>query len=601
MKRHALVKVLGLFLLIGTMVAGASAQQDIDPRVLAYADIVLYNGKILTADDDFTIVQAVAVRDGKFLARGTTAGILPLAGPNTRRIDLQGKSVIPGLIESHDHPTPGSPLKTATHGFVVFDTLASGFQQIRQKLEGVPPGEYRQFQTYRNRISNNVTRGELDKVAPQNPLILSFSTYEFNMNSPALKMLFDYLGTEDFPGVLKDPQTGEPNGKIRGLASGVFGYEVLPWPEPEEMEEMARRHLGSRNYPQRGITTRIGRAPGVSITIFRHLWATGQLTHRIRISHEFLRDNPEPEKFLKRIGNLTGLGDDWFKIIGTMTQQPDGGMAAGAALMSQPKLRPGPMDNYGPFGQNRWADDDASNAPESMVLAARYGWKIGSVHSYGDESTMEFLRAAEKASQVQPFLDDGRVLPGGPWVIDHNSVSSEEGLALMKRLNVIPSVDGRGIPGRVRVAEDGLEGADGIVRGQGGFTPAMGNAWIYMYGADRLNSSWSWARSFIDAGIKPVIEADGLEGIQTFITRKDRDGRVWAPQERVSRSEALWMKTRWVAYISGDEDKLGSIEDGKLADFVVLGGDYMTVPEDEIENLPILMTVVGGKVMYEQN
>ncbi len=582
--------------LLVTVAVPSWAQQNIDPRVLAYADIVLYNGKILTADDDFTIVQAVAVRDDKFLARGSTSDILPLAGPNTRRIDLQGKSVIPGLIESHSHPTPGSPLKTATHGIVVFDTLASGFKQIRQKLEGVPPGEYRQFQSYRNRIANNLTRWDLDQVAPQNPLALSFSTYEFNMNSLALKMLLDYLGTEDFPGVLKDPDRGEPNGLVRGLASGVFGYEVLPWPEPEEMEEMARRHVESRRYVEQGVTTRIGRAPGASITIFRHLWVTGQLKHRVRLSHEFLRDNPEPEKFLKRIGNLTGLGDDWFKIIGTMTQQPDGGMAAGATLTSLPKLRLGPMDNYGSFGQNRWAEH--SNAREAMVLAARYGWKIGSVHSYGDESTMEFLRAAEKASQVQPFLDDGRVLPGGPWVIDHNAISSEEGLALMKRLHVIPSVDGRGIPRRV--AEDGLEGADGIERGQGGFSPAMGNAWVYMYGADRMNSSWSWARSFIDAGIKPVIEAGGLEGIQTFITRKDHDGRIWAPQERVSRSEALWMKTRWAAYISGDEDKLGSIEDGKLADFVVLGGDYMTVPADDIGSLPILLTVVGGKVMYER-
>ena len=602
MRRHSLVKVLGLFLLIGTMVAGASAQQDIDPRVLAYADMVLYNGKILTADDNFTIVQAVAVRDGKFLARGTTAEIMPLAGPKTRRIELQGKSVIPGFIESHSHPTLGSPLKTAMHGTVVFDTLASGLEQIRQKLEGVPPGEYRQFQTYRNRFSNNVTRGELDRVAPQNPLALSYSTYEFNMNSLALKMLFDYLGTEDFPGVLKDPQTGEPNGKIRGLASGVFGYEVLPWPEPEEMEELARRHLERTRtrYAERGVTTRIGRAPGVSITIFRHLWATGQLTHRIRLSHEFLRDNPEPEKFLKRIGNLTGLGDDWFKIIGTMTQQPDGGMAAGAALTSQPKLRLGPMDNYGFFGQNRWADDDASNAREAMVLAARYGWKIGSVHSYGDESTMEFLRAAEEASQVQPFLDDGRVLPGGPWVIDHNYIGTEETIELMKRLNVIPSVlQWWGGPGGVKGEDGGALTEDR--ESQGGFTPTMGSAMVYMYGPDRLSDNWSMARSFIDAGLRPVIESGGLEGIQGAITRKDRNGRVWAPQERVSRREALWMKTRWAAYISSDEDKLGSIEDGKLADFVVLGGDYMTVPEDEIGNLPILMTVVGGKVMYEQN
>ncbi len=77
-------------------------------------------------------------------------------------------------------------------------------------------------------------------------------------------------------------------------------------------------------------------------------------------------------------------------------------------------------------------------------------------------------------------------------------------------------------------------------------------------------------------------------------------GVVWAPQEKVSRQEALWMKTRWVAYISGDENKLGSIEEGKLADLAVLDGDYLTVPEEEIEKLRVVMTVVDGKVVYER-
>lgn len=346
--------LLGFTLLVTTLMVPLWAQQNIDPRVLAYADMVFYNGKILTADDQFTIVEAVAIRDGKFLARGTTSDILGLAGSNTRRIDVQGKTVIPGLIDSHSHGWEGQLLKEGPDGKIIFSTFQSGLEQLRRALEGAPPGKLMQFLSPRNKYSMSVTRWELDKVAPHNPVVLSFSTYEYNLNSLSLKMFLDHIKTQDFPGLIKDPQTGEPNGMLRGLASGTFGYEVLPWPDLNELRpiELARMKRNSRE----GVTTLIGRGPGASITLVRDIWAKGELPVRVRMTHEFLRDNPEPERFLKRFGNLSGLGDDWFRIIGTLTQQPDGGSAAGAILTSQPKLRPGPKDAFGSFGQNRWAE-----------------------------------------------------------------------------------------------------------------------------------------------------------------------------------------------------------------------------------------------------
>ncbi len=572
-------------------------QQNIDPRVLAYADMVLYNGKVLTADDQFTIVQAVAVRDGKFLARGTSSDILGLAGPNTRRIDLQGKTVVPGFMESHSHGWEGQLLKRGPQGTIVFNTLESGLEQIRKAVQGAPPGKLLQFLSYRNKYSMNVTRWDLDRVVPNNPVVISFSTYEYNLNSPGLKMFLDHVKTEDFPGVIKDPQTGEPNGMIRGLASGTFGYEVLPWPDLNELrpKELARQ----KRYSTQGVTTLIGRGPGASITLVRDIWAKGELPLRVRMTHEFLRDNPEPERFLKRFGNLSGLGDDWFRIIGTLSQQPDGGSSAGAILTSLPKLRPAPKDNFPIYGQNRW--EAHTNAAETLKLAAKYGWKIASVHSYGDESTRLLLKAYEEASREKRFLDDGETLPQGTWIIDHNYVGTDETIALMKKLNVIPSV-----LLWWRLGDRGgnrSEARDPDRESQGGFTPSMGNAMVYMYGADRLSDNWSMGRRFIDAGLRPIVETTGppLRTMEAFITRKDGEGRVWAPQEKVTRKEALWMKTRWVAYISGDEDKLGSIEEGKLADFAILDGDYLNVPEEQISDIPVVMTVVGGQVMYEAN
>jgi len=592
MKNRFVVRIIGMFLLTGTLGATAWAQQGIDPRVLAYADMVLYNGKVLTADDNFTIVEAVAVRDGKFLARGTTADILRLAGPKTRRIDLQGKSVVPGFIESHSHGWEAQALKQDIDGTVIFNTLEEGLEQVRKAVEGKPAGKLIQLFSPRNTIANNVSRWDLDKVAPKNPVLISFSTYEYNVNSLALKMFQDYVKNPNYAGVIKDAKK-QPTGQLRGLAAGVMGYDVLPWPDLTPLRPVELNRL--QGYIRQGSTTLIGRAPAASITLLRDIWAAGELPIRLRITHEFLRDNPEPEKFLKRMGNLTGVGDDWFKIIGTLVQQPDGGSAAGAILTGLPKLRLAPKDEYGPYGQDRWAEH--GNARESVLLAARYGWKLGSIHSYGDGSTLNLLKAFDQASKQKRLIDDKKVLPSGNWVIDHNYIGTKETIAMMKKMEVIPSV-----LQWWRLSERESDPAEDGIAGQGGFSPDMGNAMVYMYGGDRLNDNWSMARTFIDAGLRPAAETAGapLKNIEAFITRKDKDGRAWAPQERVSRREALWMKTRWVAFISQEQDKIGSIEDGKFADFAVLNGDYMTVPENEIGKLTVQMTVVGGKVVHEQ-
>lgn len=602
MNSRFFVQALGPVLSIAITATVAQAQQGIDPRVLSYADMVLFNGKVLTADDKFTIVEAVAVRDGKFLARGTSTDILRLAGPKTRRIDLQGRSVVPGFIESHSHGWEAQALKQDIDGTVVFRTLEDGLEQIRKIAATKPPGKLLQLFSPRNSTANGVTRWDLDKVSPKNPVLISFSTYEYNTNSLGLKMFLDYVKDPNYPGVIKDPKrNNEPTGQLRGLSAGVMGYDVLPWPDLTPLRPVELKRL--QKYNTQGVTTLIGRAPAASITILRDIWAAGELPVRLRITHEFLRDNPEPEKYLKRIGNLTGIGDDWFRIIGTLVQQPDGGSAAGAILTSLPKLRLAPKDEYGPFGQNRWAEH--GNARESVLLAAKYGWKLGSIHSYGDESTRQLLKGFEDASKVKRHLQTDDVLPSGRWVIDHNYIGTEDTIAMMKKLNVIPSVlQWWRLSARAEEEESGTPGTSRRtgLEDQGGFSPQMGNAMVYMYGGDRLNDNWSMARTFIDAGLRPAAETAGapLKNIEAFITRKDRDGRVWAPQERVNRREALWMKTRWVAEISSDQDRIGSIEDGKMADFVVLGGDYMTVPEEEISELPVMMTVVGGKIVHER-
>lgn len=579
--------------------APAWAQQDIDPRLLAYPESIVYNGKILTADDQFTIVEAVAIRDGKFLARGTSAEMLRLAGPKTDRIDLQGRTAVPGFIESHSHGWLGQSLKRGPEGGLVFMTLEQGLSDLKQAVSNEPPGELLQFIAARTEAGLNATRWDLDKVTPDNPVLISFDTYNFIANSLALKMVLDYLGedAERF-GVVKDPKTGEFTGLIQGMASGILGYEILPWPDIEELEPLEIARL--KEYHTEGTTMLIGRAPGAQITMLRNIKVKGELPIRVRLTHEFLRDHPNPEAALKRMGSLIGIGDDWFKFIGTSVQYPDGP----GQLTSKRKLRLAPDDVGGWYGVSRW--EKYSNARESILLAARYGWTLTSMHSKGDQSVRMLLEAYQEAEASR-----GGPVPGARWVIDHNPHSAEDTVALMKKLNVIPSVyawwgmsdrnmDPSRVPGR-----DPTAGRPRIPREEK--TDALLHAPVYAYGADAMHRNWSLARTFIDAGLKPVIENYGegphvpVRHLWAFITRTDRQGIVWAPEERVSRPEALWMKTRWAAYISGDEDKLGSIEEGKLADMAVLDGDYLTVPEEEIESLRVVMTMINGNVVYERN
>jgi len=572
--------------------------QDVAPEVMAYADMVLYNGKILTADEAFHIYEALAVRDEKFLAVGDSDRILKMAGPQTRRIDLKGKSVTPGFIETHSHGWIGNAATSGPRqegqtreafdgGTFYFDTLESGLQKLARIVATRPSGKWVHAVTIRNQISTQVTAQELDQVSPNNPVIVQISPQSLVLNSKGLDLVFNSgFMTPDLPGVLKDAQ-GKPTGQFRGFAFGVFYYEYWPWPDLEQAVAAQKEQL--LQFARQGSTTKIGRAQGLAISILNELHNQGELPVRVRVAHEFLRMLPDAERFFKRMGTLVGLGDDWMKIIGTVTQQVDGGSRVGAIFTKRPKLRVMQGAQFGSYGKNYWEEFPEDNGVEERIaLAGKYGWNVVSLHTYGDRVAEMSLEAFEQGMKNHP--------PGltrHRWVLDHNWIHDEETIAKMKELNVLPSVLlWFGMGGlRERGEQQGESAA---------FEVGEDDPLVYMYGADNL-STWSPGRSLIEAGLRPMAETAGppLTNLQLFVTRRNQ-GRTWGPEERVSREEALWMKTAWAARYTEEEDKLGTIEAGKLADFVVLGGDYLTVPEEEIHQIPVLMTVVGGKVMFEK-
>ena len=559
--------------IIGLSSAGAQ-QRNLPQEVIAYADLILHNGKILTADDDFTIVEAVAVRDGKFLAVGASDYIQRMAGPETREIDLNGRSVVPGLYDTHLHQAwVGQVLKTGSWRLQLKD-LDSGLEEFKAVVEKAPSGEWLFFSAPNNKVLVNELRLEhLDPLSPDNPVVIVTGCNIGVANTLALKEVPPETG-----GLVKDPATGKPNGLVSGFALGVLAYDIRPQPQIKEEDiQLQKQILRKLNY--QGLTTVIGRSQGLTFTILKEVWARGELTTRIRVAHELVRQNPNAEAYLKRMGNLSGFGDAMMKIHGTTVQPADCTSGTGSALTWNAKIRENEASPYGPYGQfywENWGSDLENSEWQNIILANRYGWNITSMHTQGDQAAKLVLDVFEKANNEKPLQ--------GRWAFDHSLFRTPENIRRAVELGVIFSIAPKYL---FQNNPDSL---------------------IYQYGADQV-TRLTPVRSMIDAGMKPVIESDirgewsaPLWNMEVLITRNDgKGGRTWAPEQSITRQEALWMKTNWAAYYSADEKILGTIEVGKLADLVVLGGDYMAVPEDQISELPIDLTVVDGKVVYDKS
>ena len=547
-----------------------AAQQDLPSEVVNYADLIVTNTVIYSADDQFSRYQAMAVRDGKILALGTSDRISRMAGPNTERLDLQGTgySILPGLFESHGH----GPLGTggglergldAKRGSVTFDSIEEGLREVEELLKGLSEGDWLVVGGPRDSIPlQTVTRWQLDTVSPNNPVVIGYGGELSAVNSKT----WELAELEGTPGALKNAD-GEGTGQLRTWAHGAMTY-AIPWGSIDE-EALAERAGTLFQLNAQGITTVCGRIMGRALTIVRQLWERDELTARVRGSLGFLRSNMRPEEYLKRIGKLVSFGlGDMVKIIGLTTQHPDGTMGSGAMLTWQQKLRQMDGDPYSMIGENRW--DIGSNDSIAIKLAIKYGWNISGVHNQGDQASWLYLKAIEEGHEQEGLL----VPTSLPHGNDHNTLNTAENFALMKKYNVNPSV--------------------GLYLGQ--------ERLIFQYGGDTAHRTSAF-QSMIAAGLRPSSEEarPALRAIEKLITRADDQDRVWGSHEMLSREDALRARTIWSAgYCGAEDDRLGSLEPGKLADFVVLGQDYLQVPVDDISEIPVIKTFLGGKVVYDR-
>lgn len=573
------------------------------------ADMVIYNGKILTADspdpDNFTIAQAAAVYDGKFIVVGSNEAALALAGPNTRKIDLEGRTVLPGLIDSHSHIySYGSHFFPAgiriDHGGwsdlpIVWTNKDDFLRQIRARALQKKPGEWI-ITSPRGGIGGGntvlelqrgeVTRFDLDKVTPDNPVFVEW-TEEGLVNTKALEPLL-----ERYPairGVRRDDR-GIPTGRLGGEAAKTLKYDFYPQIPLEKLGPYY--YLEMEEFAAQGVTTISSRMNPRHLAAYSWLNARGKMPLRIAYSSEAVSLNPNAEATLSRLlglqggsgGNMWGAGDDKLWMIGlAATFQIDGQPSLATACMSKPYPRESlnfplwQFQFYGPNGICRLDSPDFRDV-EAFRAAAKYGFRTTAMHTAGDRALEQYLDLVEELSQEYPDIVERR------WAIDHCRFLTNEHAERAKKLGLIFACGPKYVYG-------GDKGDIG--------------AYKEIFGQDVASDSVVPLRRLLDHGLRTTIHLDqhgfySFLALEVAVTRKDVTGKVWGPQQRVSRREALYMLTRWSSEYVLREDFLGSIEPNKAADFVVLDQDFLTVPEDEIAMINPLLTVMGGNITYTQ-
>lgn len=589
------------------------------PELLAYPTLILFNGKVLTVDAGFSIAEAVAVRDGRILSVGTTADIRRLAGPGTRMIDLAGRSVVPGFIDSDgDNAFAGGDLykDTMVNGKVGVKVRAESVTEMMKMVAALvaqaAPGSpvfVRMADEWVAELSK-LTAVQLDAIAPANPLMLSLSSSEGIVNTAMLEKAFAAGLPRGHIGIVKDG-TGKPTGQLFGAALGMVGWNLRDWPELTETAYQAQEKLND-SFLESGVTTVTGHASGYTVTVMSQLFHQDRLKLRIRPDLDFVRQNPLADQFLRRTPNLIdfALGDGLVRIVGAAVGPVDGASDDGGILTNQPKLRVHPTVLGSPTGTNKWTgtsftgDHWADLTPQeklqteagTLLLLRKHGWNIAGNHNMGSQAAtivLETLAAAEK----QPDIKVKTML--GRNALDHNVIWDSQSIEFAKQLG-----------DSVAYGLNSEIWSPRIVRGE---------EMLFAQYGERLGTIQP-VKTLVEAGLNVHFEGGKpdeppLWRIERFVTRVSRyatrserarraggagsQARTWGKDQAVDRRQALRMVTIAAARFIGEEKMLGSIERGKYADLVVLNGDYMAVPEDGIDELMPVITIVGGKVVFE--
>jgi predicted amidohydrolase YtcJ len=543
----------GLDVFAQSLAAGA-ATQAVEP------DLVIVNARVYTVDAAQPRAEAFAVKSGRFVAVGSSSDVRNLATARTRVVDAGGQTVTPGFIDTHCHVSGVGELYSVNANVRRVRELQAN---LKAKADKTPAGQWVEGIMFDDtKLDVVLTKRFLDEVTRDHPLVVNHRGGHTSWyNSKA----FELAGvTKDTPdpdhGRFFRDETGEHTGRVAELARNVFSkVGTRETFTPEQQRERGRSGMRyiSELLTAAGLTSVHDAGAGRDrILAYEDAKANGELRHRAA----FLVRGAETFAGFKAAGVYYGFGDEWLRVTGVKFAA-DGSASERTMRMSTPYVG---TNDYGILTMTQKEIDEA------VEDAWRHNFRIA-VHANGDVTIDMVLKAYERVQKDWPRPDPRNR-------IEHCSLVNPELLGRIKTAGVVPTPFWT-------------------------YAHYHGEKWKE-YGDEKMN--WMFAhKSFLEYGIRVPGASDygpgpfePLMALQSMVTRKDFNGNVWGPRQRVTLDEALTIATLNGAYASHEESVKGSITAGKYADFVILEKDPHDVSPDEIKNIKVIRTVVGGRTMH---
>src|SRR5712691_1352658 len=535
------------------------------------ADLIFINGNIYTANEKQPRAEAVAVKGDRIIFVGSNAEAKKFEGARTRVVDLHGETVVPGMTDAHYHFI-GVGQRELNLNLEGITNLEDFLAKVKARVDQAKPGEW---VTGRGWIETFwkppvfPTRWDLDKISPNNPVILGRADgHGAVTNSAALKIGGVTKDTKDpFGGqILRDKQTGEPTGMLLDNAQSFVRRHV---PDSTEGDTERAAILANNRSIQLGWTQ--VQDPGGSyrdVDLYKKLYGEGKL--KLRIYKAVYGPGPEAQRLLREGPIIEAFGSRFN--LRTIKVVSDGALGSrGAALLAPYSDAP---DSSGFL---RVKEEDLL---PMLQEALRKGIQV-ETHAIGDYANRFILDEYEKALNAVPKSQ--RKIAEPRWRDEHAQIVNPTDIPRFAKLGIIPSMQPSHAIGDLHFAPSRL-------------------------GMKRLEGAYAW-NSFIKSGVivpggsdAPVERGEPMIEFYAAVSRKDIrgfSGEGWHPEEKVTREQALKMLTIWPAYAAFEENLRGTIEVAKLADLTVLSADIMKIPEMDILKTHCVMTVIGGEIVYE--
>ena len=539
------------------------------------ADLILFNGKVVTVDKDGSEAEAVAVKDGKIIKIGKSSEVMQLTREGTVKIDLKGKLLLPGFIDTHEHCIrKGLQMDWVNCRTPPMKSLEDVVKALREKAMSKPKGEwvvgswFDESQWGDKRFPNKY---DLDRASTDHPIYLGRAGGHNSVaNSLALEMAGISKDTPQPPGGnIERDENGEPTGRLDEIAAMDMVRGIIPTPSSDEETELL-----AENWP---ILEQMYLSWGLTSIHEAHIKAPQALAYQklnredqLKIRIGLMLDGMTPYKGyatsdLARQGIRTPFKwSDRLRVVGVKVGT-DGAMGSLTAALHEDY-----SNDPGNKGIIRCTRDELV---DEVIRCHVAGLQV-CIHAIGDRAIDMSLEAIEEALKVKPWHD-------------HRHRIEHAGYVLPRQLK--------------KIKELGVNISASI-----GFCYPIGDSHIAALGPDRLCGYYPM-KSFRDHGIMAAGNSDGfgtsyaLTGIYGCVARKSRSGRYLCKDEAIPILDAIRAYTWNAAYLEGTEDEKGSIEAGKFADFIILDRDIMTLPHEEILEAKVLKTIIDGEVVYEHS